>query len=85
VAHTVVGGISGSPGRIGKMRAVRFSAWIWVFSWMDTATAFSGGFRYNPTMSRTLASSSARAAGYSPAGGRHGSVGHAQLGGQQSG
>ena len=32
VAHVVVGGLSGSPGRIGRIGAVRFRAWIWVFS-----------------------------------------------------
>ena len=34
--------------------AVRSSAWIWVFSSTHSTTAASGGFRYSPTMSRTL-------------------------------
>ena len=49
---------SGSPGRSGRIGAVRSSAWICDFSSTHNTTAFSGGFRYNPMMSRTLASSS---------------------------
>jgi len=40
------------------MGAVRSSAWIWLFSSTHSTTAFSGGARYRPTTSRTLASSS---------------------------
>ena len=40
------------------MGAVRSNAWIWVFSWMQTTTAFSGGFMYSATASQILASSS---------------------------
>ena len=49
---------SGSPGRIGRIGAVRSSAWICDFSSIQTTTALSGGFKYNPTTSRTLASNS---------------------------
>src|SRR5665647_1594974 len=49
---------SGTPGRIGKIGAVRSRAWIWVFSSTQTTTAFVGGSRYRPTTSRILASSS---------------------------
>ena len=49
---------SGSPGRSGRIGAVRSSAWIWDFSSTHSTTAFSGGSRYSPTTSRTLASSS---------------------------
>ena len=45
------------PGRIGRIGAVRSSAWIWDFSSIESTTALSGGFRYSPTTSRTLASS----------------------------
>ena len=44
--------------RIGRIGAVRSNAWIWLFSSMDSTTAFSGGSRYRPTTSRILASSS---------------------------
>src|SRR4030095_6287785 len=37
---------------------VRFNAWIWLFSSQHNTIAFSGGARYNPMMSATLASSS---------------------------
>ena len=33
---------------------MRSNAWIWVFSSTQSTIATSGGFRYNPTMSRTL-------------------------------
>src|SRR5680860_1119672 len=46
------------PGRSGRIGAVRSSACTWDFSSMHTTTAFSGGLRYRPTTSRTLASSS---------------------------
>ena len=37
---------------------MRFRAWIWDFSSTHSTTAFSGGSRYSPIMSLTLASSS---------------------------
>ena len=40
------------------MGAVRSNAWIWDFSSIDNTIALSGGFRYRPTTSRTLASNS---------------------------
>src|SRR5215217_5569114 len=49
---------SPGPGCIGSVFWVRFSAWIWDFSSTQSTIAFSGGARYNPTMSVTLASSS---------------------------
>src|SRR5947209_9838098 len=58
VATVVIGLFSGIPGRIGSIGAVRSSAWIWDFSSTESTTALSGGFRYKPTTSRTLASSS---------------------------
>ena len=58
VAHVVVGGFLGQFGRIGRIGAVRSSAWICDFSSIQTTTALSGGFKYNPTTSRTLASNS---------------------------
>jgi len=42
------------PGRTGKVGAVRFSAWTWVFSSTQSTSAASGGFRQRPTTSRTL-------------------------------
>jgi hypothetical protein len=38
----------------GSTGAVRSKAWIWDFSSTQSTTAASGGFRYTPTMSRTL-------------------------------
>jgi hypothetical protein len=38
----------------GQDRLRPSSAWIWVFSSTHNTTALSGGFRYSPTMSRTL-------------------------------
>ena len=49
---------SGMPGRSGRIGWVRSSAWHCDFSSTHTTTAFSGGFRYSPTTSPTLASSS---------------------------
>jgi hypothetical protein len=46
------------PGCIGSIGAVRSNAWIWLFSSMHSTIAFSGGARYNPTMSVTFATSS---------------------------
>ncbi len=46
------------PGRSGRIGAVGSSAWIWDFSSTLTTTALCGGFRYSPTTSRILASSS---------------------------
>ncbi len=43
---------------IGKIGAVRCSAWICDFSSIQSTTAFCGGFKYSPITSRTLASSS---------------------------
>lgn len=37
---------------------MRFNAWIWDFSSTHNTIALAGGFRYRPTMSVTLASSS---------------------------
>ncbi len=37
---------------------MRSSAWTWLFSSTHSTMAFSGGSRYSPTTSRTLASSS---------------------------
>jgi glyoxylate carboligase len=46
---------SGVPGSIGKIGAVRSRAWIWDFSSTQSTTARSGGLRYTPTTSLTLA------------------------------
>ena len=54
-ALVVVGGALGVPGSIGRIGAVRSSAWIWHFSSTHSTTARSGGLRYSPTTSRTLA------------------------------
>ena len=54
---SVIGG-SACPGCIGSVFWVRFSACTWLFSSTHSTTAFSGGARYSPTMSTTLASSS---------------------------
>ncbi len=44
------------PGSIGNAGWVfLFKAWIWVFSSTHSTNARSGGFRYSPTTSRTLA------------------------------
>src|SRR6476620_10236548 len=43
---------------IGRIGAVRCRACTWLFSSMQSTTAFSGGCRYSPTTARTLASSS---------------------------
>ena len=56
-ASTWVSVANGNRG-IGRVGAVRSSAWVWAFSSMQTTTAFSGGFRYKPMTSRTLASNS---------------------------
>jgi hypothetical protein len=45
VALVVVGGLSGSPGRTGRIGWVRFSAWIWDFSSTHNTIAFWGGLR----------------------------------------
>jgi hypothetical protein len=50
--------LSACPGCIGSVFWVRFNAWIWDFSSMLSTIAFSGGFRYSPTTSVTLATSS---------------------------
>ena len=46
------------PGSIGNTGAVRLRAWIWVFSSTHSTKARSGGSRYSPTTSRTLATNS---------------------------
>src|ERR1019366_7188097 len=43
---------------MGSIGAVRSSAWICDFSSTHSTTAFSGGAKYNPTTSMTLATSS---------------------------
>src|SRR5437773_8181037 len=42
------------PGASGRIGSVRFSACTWLFSSTHSTMARSGGFRYKPTMSRTL-------------------------------
>src|SRR5438445_11921574 len=42
------------PGASGRIGAVRFSACTWLFSSTHSTIARSGGFIYNPTMSRTF-------------------------------
>ena len=39
---------------MGSIGWERSSAWIWLFSSTHSTTAWSGGFRYSPTMSRTF-------------------------------
>ncbi len=53
----IVAAFSGTPGRSGSTGAARSSAWAWGFSSTHSTTALSGGLRYRPTTSRTLASS----------------------------
>lgn len=43
---------------MGSIGAVRSRAWIWDFSSTHSTTALSGGARYRPTTSVTLATSS---------------------------
>jgi len=50
-----VGRLSGSLAAFGRIGAVRFNAWIWNFESIEGPAALSGGFRYRPTTSRTLA------------------------------
>ena len=45
-------------GWIGGVFEVLFNAWIWDFSSTHNTIAFSGGARYSPKMSMTLATSS---------------------------
>src|SRR3954447_7211463 len=54
----VVSSPLGHPGIIGSTGAVRFSAWIWLFSSTHSTSARSGGSRYSPTTSRTLSTNS---------------------------
>jgi hypothetical protein len=49
---------SARPGATCRTGWVRSNAWIWLFSSTHTTIACSGGSRYNPTTSRTLASNS---------------------------
>jgi hypothetical protein len=58
VAGVVMGVPLGRPGASGRTGWVRSSAWIWDFSSRHSTTALSGGSRYSPTTSQTLASSS---------------------------
>ena len=58
VPDVVVGARSSDAGCIGSIGAVRSSAWIWDFSSTHNTIAFSGGSRYSPTTSMTLATSS---------------------------
>ncbi len=39
---------------MGRTGWVRFRAWIWLFSSTHSTSAWSGGFRYRPTMSQTF-------------------------------
>ena len=56
--HVVMSAFLGLPG-LHRQRVLRRSkAWIWDFSSMLSTIAFSGGLRYNPTTSLTLATSS---------------------------
>jgi len=57
VPLVVMGAPFGQPGCIGNIGAVRSNAWIWDFSSTHSTIAFSGGARYNPTTSVTLATS----------------------------
>ena len=53
--HVVTSAFLGLPG-LHRQRVLRRSkAWIWDFSSMLSTIAFSGGLRYNPTTSVTLA------------------------------
>ncbi len=54
MAPVVVGAPLDLPGRIGSSGWLRSRAWIWAFSSTHSTSALSGGFRYSPTMSRTL-------------------------------
>ena len=58
VALVVMGHRPGPPGFIGNDGWVRSNAWHWVFSSKLNTTARSGGFRYSPTTSTSLASKS---------------------------
>ena len=59
--HVVMSAFLGLPG-LHRQRVLRRSkAWIWDFSSMLSTIAFSGGLRYNPTTSVTLATSSGSA------------------------
>jgi hypothetical protein len=44
--------------KVGSIFWVRSNAWIWDFSSTHNTIAFSGGAKYNPTTSLTLATSS---------------------------
>ena len=54
VALVVMGHRPERPGYIGRPGWVRWSAWIWLFSSIDSTTAWAGGSTYSPTRS-TLA------------------------------
>ena len=55
VADVVVAGARRGAGQHRETGAVRLRAWIWVFSSTHSTNARSGGSRYSPTTSRTLA------------------------------
>src|ERR1035441_7753905 len=54
VPHIVVGAALDLPRPHGQQRAVRSSAWIWLFSSTHKTSARSGGFISSPMMWRTL-------------------------------
>src|SRR5258708_12859851 len=54
------------PGVIGRIGWDRSRAWHWLFSSTQITTAFSGGCRYRPATSRTLASSCGSAENLNP-------------------
>jgi hypothetical protein len=58
VPDVVVGAFLGLPGLHRQRLLGRFNAWIWDFLSMLSTIAFSGGCRYSPTTSVTLATNS---------------------------
>lgn len=54
VANVVVGDPLDVANPMGSTGCVRSSAWIWLFSSTHSTSAWSGGFRYSPVMSRTF-------------------------------
>ena len=58
VALVVMGGpLPGVVGSIGRVGAVRLSAWIWGFSSTANTAAATGGFMYSATRSRIFSTS----------------------------
>jgi hypothetical protein len=55
VPRVVRGALLGLPGMHRQRLWIRSKAWIWNFSSLLSTIAFSGGLRYNPTTSLTLA------------------------------